>query len=170
MDDEKRSNAFFSLKRDFDNFLFALVGEDQNGMDLSVNSALARSNVDPWEEAAALTQLPHDLAMQRLTTLIAALPEGSSRHADPAKIAERLIALLPRHSARLFPPNTAVASARSLVGSLSGSQIFIFAILLGSMAGGQWLASNLKPAPLPNQAVTPACNAPAPQPPSPSAD
>jgi hypothetical protein len=39
---------------DFDAFLFAPVGEERNGMLLSVLSALARLDVDPWQEAARL--------------------------------------------------------------------------------------------------------------------
>jgi hypothetical protein len=42
----------------FDRFLYASVGEDSNGMPLTVLSALARVDVDPWEEASKLTQLP----------------------------------------------------------------------------------------------------------------
>jgi hypothetical protein len=57
-------------------------------------SALARLNVDPWEEAATLAQLPLDAAMRKLTLLIAALPAGSSARSDPAATASRLLTLL----------------------------------------------------------------------------
>ena len=36
---------------EFDEFLGASIGEDRNGTGLSVLSAFARLNVDPWEEA-----------------------------------------------------------------------------------------------------------------------
>ena len=36
----------------YNDFLFATVCEEANGMQLSVLSALARLNLDPWEEAA----------------------------------------------------------------------------------------------------------------------
>ena len=36
---------------EFDRFLYASVGDDNNGMPLTVLSALARMDVDPWEEA-----------------------------------------------------------------------------------------------------------------------
>ena len=48
------------LGGEFDDFLFAPVGEEQNGMMLSVVSALARSDVDPWQEAAKLARLPRE--------------------------------------------------------------------------------------------------------------
>jgi hypothetical protein len=37
---------------EFDNFLYASIGADRNGMPLSVLSALARLDLDPWEEAS----------------------------------------------------------------------------------------------------------------------
>jgi hypothetical protein len=40
------------LGSEFDGFLYARIGEDSNGMLLSVLAALARLDVDPWEEAA----------------------------------------------------------------------------------------------------------------------
>ena len=39
------------LGREFDDFLFASIGDDRNGPSLSVFSALARLDVDPWKEA-----------------------------------------------------------------------------------------------------------------------
>jgi hypothetical protein len=46
------------LGSEFDNFLFASIGESRNGMLLSVLSALARLDLDPWQEAAELARLP----------------------------------------------------------------------------------------------------------------
>jgi hypothetical protein len=82
----------------FKDFLFALIGEDRNNMPLSVLSALARLDLDPWQEAGQLAQLPGETATQRLASLIAELPEGASAHGDVAPIAARLVALLPRHA------------------------------------------------------------------------
>ena len=45
------------LGSEFDDFLFAPIGEERNGMPLSVVSALARSDLDPWQEAAQLARL-----------------------------------------------------------------------------------------------------------------
>jgi hypothetical protein len=70
----------------FETFLVASIGEDSadNGMQLSVLSALARQNLDPWEEAAHLACLPNETAIQKLAALIAALPKGRSTRPDPA--------------------------------------------------------------------------------------
>ena len=42
---------------EFDEFLWASVGEDRNGTGLSVLSALARLDVDPWQEANSLARM-----------------------------------------------------------------------------------------------------------------
>ncbi len=65
------------LLPEFDDFLFASIGEEPSGMLLSVVSALARLDVDPWQEAAKLARLPVEAATQRLASLIATLPEGT---------------------------------------------------------------------------------------------
>ena len=71
-----RSPSFLVLGSEFDDFLFAPIGEDRNDMPLSVLSALARLDIDPWHEAAELARLPRETATQRLASLIAALPDG----------------------------------------------------------------------------------------------
>jgi hypothetical protein len=91
-----RSSSTFALAPEFDAFLFAPIGEEQNGMLLSVVSALARLSVDPWQEAANLAQLPRATATRRLASLIAPLPDRPSTHLDPEANAARLIACLPR--------------------------------------------------------------------------
>jgi hypothetical protein len=89
------SVSFF--RPEFDDFLYAAIGADRNEMPLTVLSALSRLSVDPWEEAAELSELPKETAAQRLASLIARLPGG--RWAQDAKaIADRLIELLPRRS------------------------------------------------------------------------
>jgi hypothetical protein len=90
------SAAISPLGREFDAFLFAPIGEDRNGMMVSVVSALARLDVDPWEEAGKLARLPGTALTERLASLISALPEGQPAHEDPQVVAARLAALLPR--------------------------------------------------------------------------
>ena len=66
------------LGREFDNFLFASIGDDRDGPVLSVVSVLARLDVDPWKEAIDLARMPKPLATDRLASLIASLPKGST--------------------------------------------------------------------------------------------
>ena len=96
--------SMFGQKSEFDPFLYAPVGEERNGMLLSVLSALARLDVDPWEEAAVLARLPNESATQKLALLLAALPAGPTARADSRTIAARLIPLLPRRAAPVAAP------------------------------------------------------------------
>ena len=90
------SVTFF--KPEFGDFLYAAIAADRNEMPLTVLSALSRLDVDPWKEAAELSELPKDAATQRLASLIARLPGGRWSVADSKAIADRLIELLPRRS------------------------------------------------------------------------
>jgi hypothetical protein len=128
-----RSISAFRAGSDFDAFVFATVGEDKNGMLLSVLSALARQNVDPWQEAAELARLPREIATQKLTPLIAGLPGGElSVHQDAPATAARLIALLPRRldiGLPLRQPRPGVGAASSFRLSLI---VMIFVVLVAS--------------------------------------
>jgi hypothetical protein len=102
------------LGSEFDKFLFAVVGDDRNGMHLSVVSVLARMDLDPWQEAATLAALPEELAAQRLAPLLAALPQPTLQQTSAATMAARLVALLPRRTntnTRLAVPETDGVSA-----------------------------------------------------------
>jgi hypothetical protein len=96
-------------------------------MTLSVLSALTRLNIDPWDEAAQLCELPKHAAAARLCSLIARLPAGSWAHADCQAIAEHLIEFLPHRSSS---PQDARGSHRI---NLSGVPIII-AVALGLAA------------------------------------
>jgi len=103
-----------AAESEFDEFLYASLGVESNGMLLSVLSALARLNVDPWEEAARLARLPREAALRFLVNLIAAQPAGSSERADPEREAKRLTALLPRAVAAHSNPG---APSTGLIGA-----------------------------------------------------
>ena len=86
---------FSLLHSDLNEFLFASVGNEQNGMPLNVVSALTRLGVDPWEQAARLADLPKALAAEALAPMIARLPTGRSQPSDNLVISQRLVELLP---------------------------------------------------------------------------
>jgi hypothetical protein len=69
----------------YDAFLFESLGVQENGMDLSVLSALARAGVDPWAEAKRLAALPRQAAVTAIL-----------KFAGDAETARRLVDLLPR--------------------------------------------------------------------------
>src|SRR6185312_606336 len=125
----KRSGRVPSLGCEFDDFLLAPIGEDNNGMLLSVLSALARSGVDPWMEAATLTRLPEDNATRKLASLIATLPAGPSAHPEPAAIAARLISLLPCRVGSSVPLRPTWSSSASMTES-SLVRYLIFSVIV----------------------------------------
>jgi hypothetical protein len=92
----KRLAAMRPLDSQFDAFLYAPIFESSSEIPVSVLSALARQNVDPWMEAAELARLPRMTAITKLTALIASISTGDSGRRDPAVNAARLVALLPR--------------------------------------------------------------------------
>jgi hypothetical protein len=77
-------------------FLFATVGEEKEGVPLSVFSALTRLGYDPWREAARLAALPQETAARAFAVTIAMLPEGNWNAADVEAMAARLVSWLPR--------------------------------------------------------------------------
>jgi hypothetical protein len=85
-----------AIGRDFDPFLFASIGEDKHGHLLTVISAFARSDLDPWQEAAALARMSRETATARLSKLIAALPREPTWARPVGAIAGDLVALLPK--------------------------------------------------------------------------
>jgi hypothetical protein len=92
--------AFSLLKSEFNDFLFATIGEEENHASLTVLSALSRQGIDPWRQAARLSRLPREMATQSLTSIIEALPSAGRPKSDSRLIAARLIALLPRGGTR----------------------------------------------------------------------
>jgi hypothetical protein len=91
------------LESQYDAFLFASLGET-DGMTLSVLSVLARQDVDPWQEAARLTQLSRE---QAINSLASKIWKSNSERWSPSEAslqAVRLIELLPSHSRPLSSP------------------------------------------------------------------
>jgi hypothetical protein len=94
------------LGAEFNDFLFASIGEDASGTYLTVVSALARLDLDPWVEAANLARLPKSVATQKLSELVSRFPEIPPVRADSIKIAARLIGLLPSRIRSQIPTPT----------------------------------------------------------------
>jgi hypothetical protein len=106
-------------RSEFNEFLYAPIGADRNEMPLIVLSALTRLDLDPWKEAAQLSELPKGTAIQRLAALIGKLPTGGWALANSGKIAERLVELLPRHG----PSKAPLASNGHGVCGMTGSAV-----------------------------------------------
>lgn len=87
---------FAPLRPEFDNFLYAAVGEEVDGMPLSVLSVLTQLDLDPWDEAGRLASLAKGDAIEELAELIGRLPAAHGRSIKAGRIADGLIRLLPR--------------------------------------------------------------------------
>jgi hypothetical protein len=130
----------------FDAFLFASIGEQENGMPVSVLSALARLDIDPWREAESLARMPAKSADLRLKSLIEKLPDTPAKRDDEGTIASRLIALLPHRA----PPPTKLELNWPEATAALRSQSFIFTVLfsvffLASLLAAQWTAATPSP-------------------------
>jgi hypothetical protein len=88
-----------ALRPDLDKFLFATVGEEIDGIPLSVVSAFAQLGLDPWEEAGRLSVLSRHEAAEQLARLIAETPGRSRPLATAREVARPLVVLLPNHNA-----------------------------------------------------------------------
>jgi hypothetical protein len=80
----------------YNDFLFAPICDEPGGTRLSVLSALARMNVDPWEEAARLATLSTPDAQKTLVSTLNLFPDKRQMPAETEILAARLVALLPK--------------------------------------------------------------------------
>jgi hypothetical protein len=133
-----------TLRTDLNDFLFAPIADDANGMPLTMLSALARQGVDPWAEAADLAVLSRDSATQKLTTLLATVPNGPSPGADTATLAARLVELLharprkPASTGGVMPP-VATSPFKALASQSKRVRWAIYSLLaLIALVVGNW--------------------------------
>ena len=123
----------WGLTTQFDGFLFAPVCEDPNGLQVSVLSALARINRDPWKEAARLAAMPKVNAEM---SLVSSLGLAGANGWDPGQahvISARLVSLLPQ-------PNVAATAALDIRKARARRAIFL--IWLGFVMTISLLAPN----------------------------
>jgi hypothetical protein len=134
------------IRSEFDEFLYAPIEEGSNGMLLSVLSALARLDIDPWQEAGNLTRMSRECATQRLASLISMLPGGALAHLNAGTVASRLITLLPHRPSLNISPREMLPG----VGAPNNSRVFMYiliinATLLALTFGSQYLTANHQP-------------------------
>jgi hypothetical protein len=126
-----RENPIRTPVSEFDDFLYAPIVEGGNGMVLTVLSALARSNIDPWDEAARLARLPGEVATRTIVQLIAALPNGLSEGLDAGAVARELVALLPGQGATSAQSTHPAALAGSTIirGALAAGLVLYLMLM-----------------------------------------
>lgn len=102
----------FGLTASHSDFLFTLLGEQENGMPLSVLSALTRANVDPWAEAARLEAMPREDAESELAETLSRVPGRTWDLSEAKNIAIRLVQLL--QNAAHSPSSARVETAKDV--------------------------------------------------------
>jgi len=129
---------------EFDTFLYASVGDDGNGMPLTVLSALARLNIDPWEEAAKLMVLPQEVAVKQLASLLGTVRNASVANFDPARFAVSLVALLPAPLSHTNPVFKSLSAAVPAKSAVTASTLLSVLTYLMFMLFGSWLLAKLE--------------------------
>jgi hypothetical protein len=129
------SKVFSPRNGAYNAFLFAAIGDQKNGMVVTVASALARLGFDPWNEAGRLAGMPRLAAASALARMIAMLPAGDWQSSDSPEIATRLAELLP-------PPDVAVAAraAGSQFGRRMSSKSALWIVCLMLLGGAIFVA------------------------------
>ncbi len=151
MADIARTPRVPSTKSEYEAFLYATIGAEANGNSLSVLSAMARMNLDPWREAASLAELSAKAAVTRLTALIAALPGRSSAPDEAGLTATRLVKLLPQQGllSPVLPQPGGLKLPPYLLAVVRVSQskgiIYVILLLLVFVIGAQWFAARKLP-------------------------
>src|SRR5687768_2002028 len=82
------------LRTDLNEFLFSAIANDESGMHVTMLSVLARSGVDPWEEAASLAALSRESATRKVVQLLTGLQNGPSSGDQTESLAARLVVRL----------------------------------------------------------------------------
>jgi hypothetical protein len=136
-----RTTGGASQGSEFHEFLYAPIGNDHEGMTLSVLSALARQDLDPWTEASRLAQLPEKAAAQQILDWLDVLPHRTLAGLDRTEVAGRLTALLPRRvtqnlAARLRPASTKAPQSPAAVANFNWRFFFLYFFLMLMM---NWL-------------------------------
>ena len=88
------------LRPDLDRFLHATVGDERDGVPLTMISALVRLDLDPWDEAGRLSSLARPEAGEQLARTISRVTGTRWPFPEARRIADGLIELLPSRAQR----------------------------------------------------------------------
>jgi len=114
--------------------LFSAVGAEEDGIPLSMVSALTRLGLDPWDEAGRLSSLSKREAVEQLARLIAELPDSHRPLAEARKIADGLVEQLPQHDTDPPSPSREVSRRYRWPTLPQRSQFLIFFVVAAAAA------------------------------------
>jgi hypothetical protein len=130
-------SAYAPVLPEMDPFLFADVGEEVDGIPLSVLSALARLGLDPRTEAARLSHLTSKTAASQLARLFARLPDRPWTPPEIRRIASKLVELLPAPPKGGEKNDHVTSVANRKLSSKAPRHLFYLALaLLGGLVFG----------------------------------
>lgn len=115
---------------EFDPFLYAVVGEDRNGASLTVLSALARLDLEPWTEARELARLTRETAQFRLTKHLEAINGTPVLVFASESRAAKLIALLPKSTQPLAINPLEASTKLGALGGINRSQLALVGVVV----------------------------------------
>jgi hypothetical protein len=145
------------FRPDLNKFLFAAVGEERNGIPLSMMSALAQLDLDPWEEAGRLSNLAKQEAIERLTGLILRLPGLRRPSSEAQQIAAELVDALPMHKGEAGPAQEVRRTAPRNIAS--GKAFWLICLAVAAIAFSLMLSQ--RDVPVSDQRPQPAIETPA---------
>ena len=125
---------------ELDDFLFAAIGQERNGMSLTMVSVLGRLGLDPWLEAGRLSEMSKLVAAQMVAPMIARQPEGLWASAEALAIANRLVKLLPQRQPAATPGPVVASARKPASNALWLLCAGLLAITVLSMAAGRDLS------------------------------
>jgi hypothetical protein len=96
--DMSRPDVFALQNSSLNSFVFADIGTELNGSNLTILSALSRLGKDPWVEAARWAQQSKIDAIDSLAASIIEMPLSPQAIHDAHATASRLVSLLPEQS------------------------------------------------------------------------
>jgi hypothetical protein len=128
----KTARAPLILAPEFNEFLFEPIGADKRGQQVTVVSALARLDMDPWAEADRLSRLPDETAARSFSMVLSNLPDIALGIAGRQQTALRLVRLLPNRliGSQLKGPIPRAAMRHELPRAIATGLFCAFAILL----------------------------------------
>jgi len=129
-------SAYAPVLPEMDSFLFARVGEEVDGMPLSVLSALARLGLDPRAEAARLSGLTSKAASSQLARMFARLPDRPWSPSEIRRIASKLVELLPAAPKAVDNDQNTSATNRNLSSVAPRHLLYLALALSGGLVFG----------------------------------
>ena len=143
-------SAYAPVLPEMDPFLFASVGEEVEGIPLSVLSALAQLGLDPRNEAVRLSNLTSEAAASQLARLFARLPDRPWTSSEIRGIASKLVELLPaaQDGGNSNRTTSATRGRLSAIQPIYLALALSGALALGLMANG-FIASDTREAAAP---------------------